>query len=299
MRAFIFDKYGYYEEDEYGTEFDLDGWHFKLEKVDKTENELKELNDYVKKLENLFYDSGVSIIKNRDGNFLSAGSFGNCALVSVKDFSVNFSDLLKLHTFFNQEEKETKYTLSEMAKLWEDKLDLIEEKILPSFKVDDYSYEKIMSAIIFAIGLAENALQYLAETSLDYGEAIENLTLTHKRFNEFSSYEFFSPFNLIVDTPMRDLAELYKCEHLKSEELLAFLNYYSPTKKEVSILLARMLYPTPLFDLLDEYYILKKDVKISILDYKEKASNYLETLKSLEKLLVQKYNIRPIKWMNE
>lgn len=299
MRAFIFDKYGYYEEDEYGTEFDLDGWHFKLEKTDKKEKELEELNDYVKKLENLFYDSGVSLIKNRDGNYLSKAPFGDCALVSVKDYPVNLSDLLKMHTFFKQEENNAKYTIPEMAKLWEDKLDLIEEKILPSFKVDDYSYERIMSTIIFAIGLAENSLQYLAETTLDYGPDIENLSLTHKRFNMFSSYEFFSPFNLIIDSPMRDLAELYKCEHLNNDELLTILSYYNPSKKEVSLILARILYPTPLFDLLDDYYILRKDVKTKILDYKEKASKYIETLKALEKQLVQKYSIRPIKWMNE
>ncbi|MCH5179680.1 MAG: hypothetical protein J1F32_00465 [Erysipelotrichales bacterium] len=299
MRAYIFDKYGYYEDDEFATEFDFQGWHFKLEKIDKTEQELSDLNDYIKKLENLFYDSGVSIIKNRDGNFLSIADFGNCALVSVKDYSLNANDLLKMHTYFKNEEKDAKYTIKEMSKLWEDKLDLVEERILPSFKIDDYSYEKVMTTIIFSLGLAENALQYLAELSLDYGDNIENLTLAHKRFYEFSSYEFFSPFNLIVDSPMRDLAELYKSNLIDNTRLLQILTKYNPTPKEVGLLLARIIYPTPLFDLLDEYYVLKKDMKLKILEYKEKASKYLEAIKDLEKQLVQIYSIRPIKWMNE
>ncbi|MCH5171352.1 MAG: hypothetical protein J1F31_00735 [Erysipelotrichales bacterium] len=299
MRAYIFDKYGYYEEDEFATEFDFQGWHFKLEKIDKTEQELADLNDYIKKLENIFYDSGVSIIKNRDGNFLSVADFGNCALVSVKDYSLTANDLLKMHTYFKNEEKEAKYTIKEMTKLWEDKLDLVEERILPSFKIDDYSYEKVMTTIIFSLGLAENALQYLAELALDYGDNIENLTLTHKRFYQFSSYEFFSPFNLIIDSPMRDLAELYKCEFIDNTRLLQLLASYNPTGKEVGLLLARILFPTPLFDLLDEYYVLRKDVKLQILEYKEKAPKKLEALKDLEKKLVKMYSIRPIKWMNE
>ena len=299
MRAYIFDKYGYYEDDEFATEFDFQGWHFKLEKTDKTEQELSDLNNYIKKLENIFYDSGVSIIKNRDGNFLSIADFGNCALVSVKDYSISANDLLKMHTYFKNEEKEAKYTIKEMAKLWEDKLDLVEERILPSFKIDDYSYEKVMTTIIFSLGLAENALQYLAELSLDYGDNIDNLTLTHKRFYKFSSYEFFSPFNLIIDSPMRDLAELYKSGFVDNTRLLQLLSNYNPSGKEVSLLLARILYPTPLFDLLDEYYDLKKDMKLQILEYKEKAPKLLEALKDLEKQLVKIYSIRPIKWMNE
>ena len=299
MRAYIFDKYGYYEEDEFATEFDFQGWHFKLEKTDKTEQELSDLNDYIKKLENIFYNSGVSIIKNRDGNFLSVADFGNCALVSVKDYSLTANDLLKMHTYFKNEEKEAKYTIKEMTKLWEDKLDLVEERILPSFKIDDYSYEKIMTTIIFALGLAENSLQYLAELVLDFGDSIDNLTLTHKRFYKFSSYEFFSPFNLIIDSPMRDLAELYKSEFIDNTRLLQLLATYNPTDKEVGLLLARILYPTPLFDLLDEYYDLRKDVKPQILAYKEKAPKFLEAIKELEKQLVKIYSIRPIKWMND
>ena len=50
MRAFIFDKYGYYEDDEFASEFDYQGWHFKLEKTDRNEEELEELNEYVKRL---------------------------------------------------------------------------------------------------------------------------------------------------------------------------------------------------------------------------------------------------------
>ena len=40
MRAFIFDKYGYYEDDEYTSEFDYQVWHFKVEKTDRNEEEL-------------------------------------------------------------------------------------------------------------------------------------------------------------------------------------------------------------------------------------------------------------------
>ena len=223
MRAFIFDKYGYYEDDEFASEFDYQGWHFKLEKTDRNEEELEELNEYVKRLENLFFNSGISIIKNREGNLLSKSEFGDCALVSIKNRKMELNDLLQMHTFF-KDNQDQEYTVKEMLKLWEDKVDLINEKVIPSIKIGDYRYEEIMTSIIFAMGLAENAMQYLAELELDLGNKINNLTLAHKRLYTLSSYEFFSPLNLIVDNPMRDLAELYKSSVLNNESLLNTLN---------------------------------------------------------------------------
>lgn len=297
MRAFIFDKYGYYEDDEYSSEFDYQGWHFKLEKTDRNEEELEELNEYVKRLENLFFNSGVSIIKNRDGNLLSKSEFGDCALVSIKNRKIELNDLLQMHTFF-KDNQDQEYTIKEMLKLWEDKVDLINEKVIPSIKIGDYRYEEIMTSIIFAMGLAENAMQYLAELELDLGNKINSLTLTHKRLYTLSSYEFFSPFNLIVDNPMRDLAELYKSSILNNESLLNTLNYYNPSKQDVSLLLARILFPTTFFDQLDDYYVLRKDVKSNVITYKDNANTLLNNLKNLEQNLTQKYGIRPIKWLN-
>ena len=79
------------------------------------------------------------------------------------------------------------YTVKEMLKLWEDKVDLINEKVIPSIKIGDYRYEEIMTSIIFAMGLAENAMQYLAELELDLGNKINNLTLAHKILYTLSS----------------------------------------------------------------------------------------------------------------
>lgn len=297
MRAFIFDKYGYYEDDEFASEFDYQGWHFKLEKTDRNEEELEELNEYVKRLENLFFNSGISIIKNREGNLLSKSEFGDCALVSIKNRKMELSDLLQMHTFF-KDNQDQEYTVKEMLKLWEDKVDLINEKVIPSIKIGDYRYEEIMTSIIFAMGLAENAMQYLAELELDLGNKINNLTLAHKRLYTLSSYEFFSPLNLIVDNPMRDLAELYKSSVLNNESLLNTLNYYNPSKQDVSLLLARILFPTTFFDQLDDYYVLRKDVKSNVITYKDNANMLLNNLKNLEQNLTQKYGIRPIKWLN-
>ena len=297
MRAFIFDKYGYYEDDEFASEFDYQGWHFMLEKTDRNEEELEELNEYVKRLENLFFNSGISIIKNLEGNLLSKSEFGDCALVSIKNRKMELNDLLQMHTFF-KDNQDQEYTVKEMLKLWEDKVDLINEKVIPSIKIGDYRYEEIMTSIIFAMGLAENAMQYLAELELDLGDKINNLTLTHKRLYTLSSYEFFSPFNLIVDNPMRDLAELYKSSVLNNEHLLNALNYYNPSKQDASLLLARILFPTTFFDQLDDYYVLRKDVKHNVITYKDNANVLLNNLKNLEQNLTQKYGIRPIKWLN-
>ena len=37
MRAFIYDKYGYYPDEEYSTSFEYQGWFFKLEICEKND----------------------------------------------------------------------------------------------------------------------------------------------------------------------------------------------------------------------------------------------------------------------
>ena len=94
---------------------------------------------------------------------------------------------------------------------------------------------------MFCLGLAQNAMQYLSEIIVDFGHHLQDLTLVHKRLKNLDSFEFFNPFNLIVDHPLKDLCELYKNDYLSFEELQQKLNFYHLDSKSASVFVARML----------------------------------------------------------
>mgnify|MGYP000538915702 FL=1 len=121
----------------------------------------------------------------------------------------------------------------------------------------------------------------------------------HKRIDELNSFYLFNPFNLIIDSPMRDLAELYKNDLLSLEQLYDLLKRYPLTSLDASLLLARCLYPNQIFDLLEDYYELKKDITNRVNQLIISINSKEFKLKKLHKFLVSNYQIRPISWLDK
>lgn len=298
MRAFLFDQYGYYPPHEDDSEFELEGWTFKLEAIqDQKEEELQSLNDFLQRLMQLFPTMGAQIITNRKGTFISEDDYGKVILVATKKQKMRIQDIIKIHQHYVNSPSEIPYTTTYLSSLWEEKINSIEQKILPSIRVDDFAYQKIMVAAIYALGLAENALQYLTEIAIDYGKEISPLTLSHRRLESLDSHTVFDPLNLILDSPIRDMAEAWKYKVITTTELLQILPTYQLSIKEVSLLFARMLFPTRFFDLLEKHYGERVDVRKQILAYYREMNQDLLELKKVEQLLVKNYGIRPISWL--
>lgn len=298
MRAFLFDQYGYYPPHEDDSEFELEGWTFKLEAIqDQKEEELQSLNEFLQTLMQLFPTMGAQIITNRKGTFISEDDYGKVILVATKKQKMRIQDIIKIHQQYVNSPSEIPYTTTYLSSLWEEKINSIEQKILPSIRVDDFAYQKIMVAAIYALGLAENALQYLTEIAIDYGKEISPLTLSHRRLESLDSHTVFDPLNLILDSPIRDIAEAWKYKVITTTELLQILPTYQLSIKEVSLLFARMLFPTRFFDLLEKHYGERVDVRKQILAYYREMNQDLVELKKVEQLLVKNYGIRPISWL--
>lgn len=298
MRAFLFDQYGYYPPHEDDSEFELEGWTFKLKAIqDQKEEELQSLNDFLQRLMQLFPTMGAQIITNRKGTFISEDDYGKVILVATKKQKMRIQDIIKIHQQYVNSPSEIPYTTTYLSSLWEEKINSIEQKILPSIRVDDFAYQKIMVAAIYALGLAENALQYLTEIAIDYGKEISPLTLSHRRLESLDSHTVFDPLNLILDSPIRDIAEAWKYKVITTTELLQILPTYQLSIKEVSLLFARMLFPTRFFDLLEKHYGERVDVRKQILAYYREMNQDLLELKKVEQLLVKNYGIRPISWL--
>ncbi len=297
MRAFIFDKYGYYPPNEDDISFKIEGWTFTLEQAEKTEDELARLDEFLQSFSKLIPNAGGRIVKNRDGLYLSKADQGNLVLVAAKDGEISFNDMAKIHRHFAGQMQEISYKLSETIELWGKKVDDVEERIIPSIKIDDYTYISAMEVMIYGLGMAENAIQYLSELRIDFGDRIPNLTVTHRRLSQLSSSVFFDPFNLVIDSPMRDIAEIFKEGLITIPELLRLLMQYSPSIMEVSYLFARILYPSNLFDIFDDHYVSRKDVKPRVIKYRNAVAEHSKNIKELHKILVKDYGIRPISWL--
>ncbi len=298
MRAFIFDKYGYYEEDEFGIAFDYKGWHFQLELTDKNEQEVASLKEFLKLVPQYFYNMGSDIIVSRDNKLIFESNYGKVCLVSVKIQQMNLKDLKTFHNVFYNHVNQTPYKISHLKKVWETKTDHIQEKILPRIKYNESTYSLLIENVAHASFLAENAIQYLSDTISFYGDDLNEITLTHKRLNGFDSYTFFNPFNLVVDSPSRDLSELVKYDLCNFEEFKKFVSSYNLSKSGASILLARLLFPTELYDMLEEFHLVKHDISSRIVKYYNRRKFMIDKIKKVHAFLVNSYQIKPIDWLN-
>lgn len=297
MDTFIFDKFGYRVDKEIAKEFEIDNWVFKLEANQKNENELIELNNFIINVDETLFKRGVRIIPSRDNRLSVESEFSKVSLVAVNKFNISINDLLFMHRQYSSTNNVNYSSLSAIKEIWINKVDMIENKILPSLKIDNFLFEKINSLIIYSLGLGENAIEYIQDIILDFDEKIEEVTLSHKRFNKFDSYELLNPFNLIVDSPMRDIADLYNIDIINQNNLEQVLNSYNLSIKSASLLFSRILFPSFLFDLLEEQYVTRGDIRKELLDYYNNLEVKIDKIKYIHKYLVDRYGIRPLNWL--
>ncbi len=299
MRAFIYDHYGYYFENEDDNEFDYQGWHFVLEDAgEKSEEEIVDLDNFIDEFTKLFPLLGVKIIKGRNGNYLSSDQSGNLILVAYKNGSINLHDIFKIHKVYLKNQNDEPYLISHLLSLWEEKIALVEEKIIPSLKIDDYYYQKIMVVVIFALGLSKNAIQYLSDIKEDYDDQIIPLTLAHRRLDSLAPKHVLDPLNLIIDSPIRDLSELFKSKVINSDQLIQYVSQNQYTSKEVSLLLSRILFSSQVFDLLEKQYLNRENIKNNLLYMYHHLNEELDNIIKIEHFFVKQYQIRPISWMH-
>ncbi|MBE6124420.1 MAG: hypothetical protein E7184_02650 [Erysipelotrichaceae bacterium] len=296
MISFLFDNYGYYPSSFNDNTFEYKDWIFKLVRVDNNSN-LDLIEQYNEKIKLCFNGFSGHIIKNRNNQYISYSNSIPYALISVPKVNVNVSDYLKLHSCFTNIQNNKEYSLNKVLKVEEQKYEFIENVVLSSIRRDLDSYTSYLHMFFYYFGLAENSLQYLSDAIHDFGDKLDRLTLTHKKNTSFSSFDFFDPFNYIIDNPIRDIAQLFKNENLTKIEMEKFLDMYNLSTHEASVLFSYIMYPQQLFDELIEFYDNKKDISSFLFKEKNKISLNKQKIKTIYYILQYKYNIRPIKWI--
>lgn len=297
MRSFIFDKYGYYPEDENAIKFDYKGWHFELELTNKQSNQVFEMKKFLLNIPTFLPSFNGDIILSRDKKIINDSIYGKVCLVAIKEKHVSLNDLYNFHNSLKDYAKKGENKISNLKKVWEVKVDHIEEKIIPKIKYDNVTYDFLIQNFAFASALAENAIQYLGDSISFYGDIIPDSTLTHKRLKDFTSYTFLNPFNLVIDSPCRDISDLIKYNLIDFETLKKVLNVYNINKASASLLFARLLFPTDLYDMLEEYYLIRNDISNKIIIYNKNIKAKLNQIKKIHEYLVNIYQIKPIEWI--
>lgn len=299
MQSFIFDYYGYNANIE-NNDFEYEGYKFLLLSVEDDEKDIIKLNDLVNSLNIHFNSDVVFIVKNKYDKYISTSKDNNniCLLTYKIDNQININDFVKMHlSYFNS--FSYKINIQQIIDLWDQRIEYIENQCLTNFNFDNDAHLTLYEYTLYSIGLAINSLQYLADMNLDFKRKYSS-TLTHRRIKKMDKYELFNPFNLIVDHSSRDLAELYKNDIISLDTLLNICAFYSYSVDEYEYLLARLLFPTFIFDIVEDMendkssYDYTSDIYFAI----AKSNSQLDKLKSLYNALISKMNIRPINWIN-
>ena len=165
-----------------------------------------------------------------------------------------------------------KYSLN-WADLWKRKVDYLENQM----KSFGNNYPKILGNFSYYIGLAENAIIFYNHLSSD---SKAQLTLSHRRVffpNVWLNYG--NPLSFVFDDPVRDYAEYIKSvffyESVKSgyENFDLLLKIKKMNGNSLSLLLARLMFPSYYFDVFDDIIQNRKADK-NLITIVEKSSEY-------------------------
>lgn len=293
MKNFLFEYYGYYPKDLIDNSFVLDGWMFKLIPVELNMDDIASIENYVGVLNNTFSNKGPFIIKNKVHNNLSTLNDINYVLVSSFITNMNLNDLVKFHMLFYTHDEYIE--LKKILEAWKDRVDNIEKKINSKLRVDSIYYKYNLDIVMFSLGLSINAMQYLSDIIYNYDDKLYGITIVHKRLKDLSSFDFFNPFNFIVESPVKDIVMLYQNDYISFEEFKSLILKYNLTIEGASFLFARLLYRCDVFDFVER----KRDIDSKDEKVKFNLEKEMNKIKKAYSLLKHMYSIRPLDWLEE
>ena len=225
---------------------------------------IEELNDILICVNNM-KEKGIdvhNIIINRNGQYLTKINNFDYILMSVNNYNEEYDifDMINIVNKLTLNYNTSKLYRNNWSNLWTQKMDYFE------YQIRELGINKtvIKDSFSYYLGLAENAISYVNNTNLKYN-ALNNakITLAHRRiFYPNYKLNFLNPLAFIFDLEVRDIAEylknmVFKEDSLPLIELKAFIELRHPDLYSLSMLYARLLYPSYYFDLHEK--IINKD----------------------------------------
>ncbi len=184
---------------------------------------------------------------------------------------------------------------SKWGDLWSQKIDYFEYQ-MNQFGV---KYPVIRDSFAYYIGLAEVGISLF----YTYYSQDETLVLAHKRLKANSSlYDLYDPFNLIVDSKVRDIAEYFKFLYLEGEDIYPKIREYLQNKNlsnyDKIMFLIRMFYPSFYFDMYEHIIDNQLDDE-PLKEIIKKTKNYDHILKFIYNELTMTMNLPYISWLKK
>ncbi len=154
-------------------------------------------------------------------------------------------------------------------------------------------YPLLRESFSYFNGLSENAIQLLNNVTND------DLYIVHKRVTyHMTYYDLYNPFNMVLDTKIRDMAEYFKDAFLFKKDILKeldiFLANYYLNDNEKLLFITRMLYPTFYFDMFENITDeLKEEKKI------KKIIANINDYENLLNIIIDKIGLINIEWLKK
>lgn len=177
--------------------------------------------------------------------------------------------------------------------LWSSKVDYIEYQMGHLIK----KYPFLNNTIDYYLGLCENAITYIKNLKM-FSDYKIPIGISHKRIiKDATLFDLYNPLNLILDYKVRNIAEYLKDAFFKDEDVnyilnIVFKNFWFD-KLNLSLLVARLLYPSYYFDLFEEIIDKELDENI-ILPLTKKSSKYEEFID----LIIKNCNLQNLQWLS-
>ena len=177
--------------------------------------------------------------------------------------------------------------------LWSNKVYYIEYQMGHLIK----KYPFLNNTIDYYLGLCENAITYIKNLKM-FSEYKIPIGISHKRITKDATlFDLYNPLNLIIDYKVRNIAEYLKDAFFKDEDVnyilnIVFKNFWFD-KLNLSLLVARLLYPSYYFDLFEEIIDKELDENI-VFSLTKKSSKYEEFID----LIIKNCNLQNLQWLS-
>lgn len=229
-------------------------------------------------------------IPNKDGSIFTMYQDFIFVLLKINDKSSMITQ--NKNQISLDENKKYYLDRSDWYELWTRKNDYYEyqyQHIKGKYKVIDES-------INYYIGLAENAISYIANIPINLKEQGKK-GLYPKRLLES---EYHNPLNYVIDYKERGLSETLKYLFLNkkylSQNIEKIILSYNCTETGYKLLYGRMLYPSMYFDIYDKVINDFENEK-ELVNVIKRLKEYEEYLKEIYRIISKHTKIKNIDWL--
>ena len=172
---------------------------------------------------------------------------------------------------------------SNWANLWAQKLDYLEyyqEQNSKKFPILSESFN-------YFLGMAENSISYLNNVLTNLKPENSDIgVISHEIFKfDDTIYSLYDPLNIIIDHKARDIAEYIKLSFFKDnykifDELDEYFKHNYFSFYGISLLIARIIYPSFYFELYDEIIqgMINESVILKVTSRIDEYENYLNDI---------------------